>query len=171
LNLPRAERLALLEREGSELPLKTQAELLSLNRSSLYYPPVRPSPEEVALKHRIDELYTAHPYFGSRRITAVLRLEMLINRKRVQRQMREMGLQAIYPGPNLSRRHREHAIYPYLLRNVRVTHSNHVWGIDGRPYGRLMNASRDATHHQGWVSSPWRFRTPSRSGLVSFQGT
>jgi putative transposase len=60
--LTRAERLSLVERDTAELPLVTQTELLSLNRSSLYYCPVAPSPQEVALKHRIDEIYTDRPY-------------------------------------------------------------------------------------------------------------
>jgi putative transposase len=62
----------LVERQGAELPLKTQAQLLNLNRTSLYYTAVPPAPEEVAIKHRIDELYTAHPFYGSRKIAVVL---------------------------------------------------------------------------------------------------
>ena len=129
-NLSRAERLALMERETKELPLKTQANLLSLNRSSLYYQPVSPSAEEIAIKHRIDEIYTQYPFYGSRRISAVLRREMTINRKAVQRHMREMGIAGICPGPNLSKRNTEHLIYPYLLRHIESSHPNHIWGID-----------------------------------------
>jgi len=70
--LSRSERLALVERSGSELSLSVQADLLSLSRASLYYQPVPPAPEEVALKHRIDELYTTYPFYGSRRITVAL---------------------------------------------------------------------------------------------------
>jgi putative transposase len=128
--MSRDERVALVEREGAELPLKTQAELLSLNRTSLYYWPVPPSPEEVAIKHRIDKIYTDHPYYGSRKITAVLQREMAINRKAVQRHMREMGIAGICPGPNLSKRRQDHQVYPYLLRNLRISYPNHVWGID-----------------------------------------
>ena len=112
-------------------PLSRQAELLSLSRSSLYYQPVLPSVEEVALKHRIDEIYTASPFFGSRRIMVQLRREgQLINRKAVQRHMREMGLAGICPGPNLSQRNQAHPVYPYLLRQVTAAYPNHVWGID-----------------------------------------
>lgn len=129
--LTRDERLALLDWGKRELPLKTQAELLGLNRSGLYYTPKPPSPEELALKRAIDEIYTKYPFFGSRRITAVLRREgRTINRKAVQRQMREMGLEAVYPGPNLSRRNQEHKVFPYLLRNVTIQASNAVWGTD-----------------------------------------
>ena len=113
------------------LPLSVQAELLGVSRASLYYQPVAPSPEEVALKHRIDEIYTAHPFYGSRRITAHLRREgQLINRKHVQRHMREMGIEAIYPGPNLSKRRQDHQVYPYLLRGLRINQPDLVWGID-----------------------------------------
>jgi putative transposase len=135
--LSRAERQALVERDPSHapdtLPLSVQAELLSLSRSSLYYQPrpegSRPSVEEVTLKHRIDELYTAYPFYGSRRITAQLRREgQVINRKAVQRPMQEMGIMGICPGPNLSRRNQEHRVYPYLLRQVTAAYPNHVWG-------------------------------------------
>jgi putative transposase len=123
--------VALVERDERELPLSLQAELLSLSRSSLYYQPVLPSAEEVTLKHRIDELYTAYPFYGSRRITAQLRRDgLVINRKTVQRHMQEMGFAGICPGPNLSRRNQGHQVYPYLLRHVTAAYPNHVWGID-----------------------------------------
>lgn len=120
-----------MEREGSELPLKVQAELLGVARSQLYRVGAKPSAEEVELKHRIDELYTAHPFYGSRRMTAVLQQDgVVVNRKRVQRYMREMGIAGICPGPNHSRRNVEHRIYPYLLRHVTSQEPNHIWGID-----------------------------------------
>jgi putative transposase len=104
-SLSRAERLALIERDGAELPLTVQAELLGISRRSLYYQPTGPSQEEVQIKHRIDEIYTEMPYYGSRRMVAQLRQDgYTINRKTVQRHMREMGIMAIFPGPNLSRR-------------------------------------------------------------------
>ncbi len=138
----RTERLALVERAEAELSLKSQAELLSLSRSSLYYQPVPPTAEEIRLKHRIDELYTCYPFYGSRRIRAMLRREgWRINRKRVKRCMREMGLVAVYPGPNLSKPAPGHKIYPYLLRNVVADYPNHIWGID-ITYIRLQ---------QGWM--------------------
>jgi putative transposase len=92
---------------------------------------VPPPSEEVAIKHRIDELYTAHPFYGSRKIRVLLLPTFgPINRKRVQRYMREMGIAGIHPGPNLSKRNLAHAIYPYLLRHVTASRPNHVWGID-----------------------------------------
>lgn len=129
--LSRDERLALIDRESEELPLSVQTQLLGLNRTSLYYRPVPPSAEEIALKHRIDQLYTDHPYYGSRKITEQLRREgILVNRKAVMRHMHEMGLAAIYPGPNLSKRAHQAAIYPYLLANITASSPNHVWGLD-----------------------------------------
>ncbi len=109
----------------------TQAELLNLSRASLYYKPLPPSTQEVAIKHRIDEIYTQYPFYGSRRITVLLRRERYqVCRNTVHRYMREMGPAAIYPGPNLSKRELAHRPHPYLLRGLKVTHPNHVWGID-----------------------------------------
>ena len=131
LSLTRPERLALVERSDSELPLTTQAHLLGLSRSSLYYQPVGPSQEEVQIKHRIDAIYTNYPFYGSRRIAAQLQLEELSpGRTTVQRYMQEMGIAAISPRPNLSRRHPEHQVYPYLLRHITSQSPNHVWGVD-----------------------------------------
>ena len=133
------ERRGLLE-PAAELPIVTQAELLGVSRSSLYYQPAPPSPEEVAIKHRIDELYTEYPFYGSRRIAAAMRREgMPINRKAVQRHMREMGIAAIYPGPNTSKRRLEHQVYPYLLRGLKVSYPDHVWGVD-ITYVRMQTA-------------------------------
>lgn len=113
------------------MPLSLQAKLLGVSRSSLYYQPVAPSAEEIALKHRIDAIYTAYPFYGSRRMTEQVRREgWPITRKAVQRHMREMGLEAIYPGPNLSKRRQQDQIYPYLLRSLTIARPNQVWGID-----------------------------------------
>jgi hypothetical protein len=101
----------MIERTNNPLSLKSQAELLSLSRSSLYYRPKAPSAQEVQAKRRIDEIYTAHPFLGSRKITVLLRKEMQISRPTVQRYMREMGITAIYPAPRLSQPHPEHKIY------------------------------------------------------------
>src|SRR5215470_11463760 len=110
------------------LPLGVQADLLGISRSSLYYRPRPSSAEEVALKHRIDAIYTQYPFYGSRRIAAHLRREgVSVNRKAVQRHMREMGIAGICPGPNLSRRAHGEQVYPYLLGNVRASYPNHFW--------------------------------------------
>lgn len=129
--MSRTERLALIEREGSELAVVTQCELLGLQRSGLYYQPVAPNQADLQLKHRIDEMYTATPFYGVRKITAQLHAEgWLVNHKAVARHMQEMGLRAIAPGPNLSKRAQQHAIYPYLLRGLVIDKVNQVWGVD-----------------------------------------
>jgi putative transposase len=111
--------------------LRLQTELLSLSRSSLYYQPRPPSTEEVRLKHRIDEVYTQSPFYGARKIAAQLQREgMGINRKTVGRYMSEMGIAAVYPGPNLSKRNQKEGVYPYLLRHITSAYPNHIWGID-----------------------------------------
>jgi putative transposase len=121
----------MLEWEHSQLPLVTQARLLGLSRSSLYYDPSGPSAKEIAIKHRIDEIYTQHPIYGSRRMTAVLQREgWSISRPTVQNYMREMCIAGIAPGPNTSQPGPEHKIYPYLLRNLEIRRPNQVWGLD-----------------------------------------
>jgi putative transposase len=108
-----------------------QTELLSLSRSSLYDQPRPPRAEEVQLKHRIDEVYTQSPFYGARRIAAQLQREgMGSNRKTVARYMQEMGIAAIYPGPNVSKRNQKEGIYPYLFRHITSAYPNHIWGID-----------------------------------------
>jgi putative transposase len=86
----------------------------------------------VAINHAIDEIYTAHPAYGSRRIAVVRATDyqLIVNRKAVQRHMREMGIAGISPGPTLNRRDPEHQVYPYLLRGVTAAHPNHLWSID-----------------------------------------
>ncbi len=121
----------MLERVGSDLTLSNQSDLLSVSRSSLYYIARLPSELEVGVKHRIDEIYTAHPFYGSRRVVHTLREEGFdIGRDAVRRFMREMGIAAIYPAPNLSKPEPENKVYPYLLRGVTSGYPNHIWGID-----------------------------------------
>ena len=130
-----------MEKDNLQLPLKTQVELLGISYSSLFYQPVLPSLRELTIKRRIDEIYTAHPFYGSRKITAVLRPEIMVSRPTVQAYMREMGIFALVPGPNTSKPAPQHQIYPYLLRHVRAERPNHIWGID-ITYIRLQ---------QGWL--------------------
>jgi putative transposase len=121
----------MVEWAGAELPLSEQAELLSVSRSSLYYDPRPPAAREVAIKHRIDALYTEHPYYGARRMAYTLGMEgLVVDRKTARAYMQQMGLEAIYPNPNLSKPAPEHRIYPYLLRNLTSSYPNHVWGVD-----------------------------------------
>jgi putative transposase len=111
--------------------VRRQCELLGLSRSSLYYEPGGEAAEDLRLMRLIDELYTARPYFGSRRMTIRLNeREEGVNRKRVQRLMRLMGLEAIYPKPRLSLAGKGHRLYPYLLRGVTVERRDQVWSTD-----------------------------------------
>lgn len=120
----------MLEKDNRQISLRTQAKWLGISYSSLFYKPVLPTERELLIKRRIDEIYTTWPFYGSRRITAVLRSEFKVSRPTVQAYMREMGIEGIAPGPNTSRPAPEHQIYPYLLRNVIAKRPNHIWGID-----------------------------------------
>jgi putative transposase len=105
------ERRALVDHDDPVLPVVAQCRLLKIARSTLYYRPAPVSTDDLALMRRMDELYLAYPFYGSRRMVAVLRREgLVINRKRVRRLMWLMGLEAIYQKPNTSRRHPEHKV-------------------------------------------------------------
>ena len=103
-----------------------QCELIGLSRSTCYYDAVGENEENLLLMRRIDEQYLKAPFFGSRKMAEVLGY----NRKRIQRLMRLMGLQAIYPQKRTTWPGAGHKIYPYLLRNVPITHPDHVWSTD-----------------------------------------
>jgi len=114
-----------------QLSMRRQCELLGVNRSSLYYDPVEIAAEELALMRRMDELHLKHPFFGSRMMAQTLKQKGLeINRKHVQRLMRVMSLESAAPKPNTSKPAPEHAVYPYLLRNLTVSRINQVWAAD-----------------------------------------
>ena len=108
------------------MTIARQCELLELPRSTRYYRPVGESAANLALMRRIDEQYLQTPFYGSRRMAAVL----AANRKRVQRLMRTMGIEAIYPRRRTTWPGAGHKIYPYLLRNVAVLRPDHVWSTD-----------------------------------------
>ena len=123
----------MVEWDHPTINIKRQADLLSINRTSVYRSSQKrtESLENIQLMHAIDELYTRYPFFGYRRMTTKLREKGWdVNRKRVRRLMRLMGIQAIYPKPNLSKR--LHAKYrqPYLLRGLNISYPDQVWGID-----------------------------------------
>lgn len=123
------------------LSVSRQAGLLGISRSGLYYRAVV-DPLELMLMRLIDETYTAFPYYGSRRIQAQLRRAGLpACRERIQRLMRLMGIEAIYPRRSTSAPHPDHRVYPYLLRNVVIERVNQVWSCD-ITYIRLK---------QGWL--------------------
>lgn len=113
------------------MSIARQCELLGLSRSSFYYEPAAVSAANLALMQRIDRLYTDRPFFGSRKMTAWLQREgHPVNRKRVQRLMRLMGLEAIYPKPRLSAAGHGHKVFPYLLRGVTIDRPDQVWSTD-----------------------------------------
>lgn len=122
----------MIEREeSSPVSVRKQCELLELNRSSLYYEPVPLSEADLQLMNVIDEEFTQRPCLGARQMKWRLRdLGYWIGRKRTRRLMRLMGLEAVFPKKNTSRRNPEHPIYPYLLRDVVIARPNQVWSMD-----------------------------------------
>jgi len=114
-----------------KLPRTRRCELLCVPRSSAYYESAREDTEDAALMRSIDKIHLRLPFYGSRRIVDELADEdKRVNRKRVQRLMRRMGLAALYPKANTSRRHHAHRVYPYLLRGLTVDRPNQVWCAD-----------------------------------------
>ena len=110
---------------------KTATSLMGLSRSAYYYMPVPEDPFDLLLMRVIDAQFTRTPYYGVRKITAWLKREDYeVNQKRVRRLMRLMGLEAIYPKPNMSKAFKGHKKYPYLLRDLIIDHPNQVWSTD-----------------------------------------
>src|SRR6201994_2955492 len=125
------DRRGMLDRADQALSIRRQCMLLGIARSGVYRPPRPANDDDLALMRRIDELFTAWPFLGSRRMTAMLKAEGLeVNRKRVQRLMREMGIAALGPKPNTTKPAPGHKIFPYLLRNLIIERPNHVWAAD-----------------------------------------
>jgi len=121
----------MIDHDQPSLSVRRQCELLAISRSGLYYEPVATSPDELALMRRLDELHLKYPFYGSRKLSLELRNEGRdANRKRVQRLMRVMGLEAMAPKPKISEPHPEHAVYPYLLRGLKISRVNQVWATD-----------------------------------------
>jgi putative transposase len=121
----------MIDRERREPSVRRQCELLRLSRSGLYYEPEPTSLEQLALMRRIDELHLKYPFYGSRKLSDALRKEGFeANRKRIQRLMRLMGMEAIAPKPATSEPHPEHVAYPYLLRGLTISRVNQVWATD-----------------------------------------
>jgi putative transposase len=111
--------------------VRQQCELLELNRSSYYYEPAQADPADVELMNRIDRLHTESPFYGSRKLAVKLSTpDAPVNRKRVTRLMRVMGLEALYCRPKTTVAGRCHKVYPYLLRSVAITRPNQVWSAD-----------------------------------------
>jgi putative transposase len=125
------DRRAKLDRDHPQLSIRRQCAMLGLARSGVYRLPHRAKDDDLLLMRRIDELFTRWPFLGSRRMTAMLRADGIpINRKRVQRLMRRMGIAALGPKPRTSKPAPGHTIYPYLLRELTIERANQVWSAD-----------------------------------------
>jgi putative transposase len=125
------DRRRLIERDCGKLSVRRQCALLGLACSGVYRPPAPANDNELALMRRIDELFTAWPFLGSRRMTAMLRANGEdLNRKRVRRLMRKMGIAALGPKPRTSKPTPGHKIFPYLLRDLVIARPNQVWCAD-----------------------------------------
>ena len=121
----------MIEPLNQQLSISRQCTMMNVSRSSHYYHPTPINPEDLELMRKIDELYTQDPSLGSRSINRQLRRQgKKVNRKRIQRLMRLMGIEAVYPKPRTSRPHPQHRIYPYLLRDLTIERSNQVWAAD-----------------------------------------
>ena len=121
----------LIEWNCREVSLSTQCDLLSISKGALYYKPITMDPFSVAVMAFIDRQHMQTPFYGSRKLVVELgKNGYIVNRKRVQRLMREMGISAIYPKRSLSQRNKAHKIYPYLLKDVKIDTPNFVWSTD-----------------------------------------
>jgi putative transposase len=121
----------MLEKGHRGISIRRQCALLGMNRATAYYRARAVAPDHLALREEIDRQYTATPYYGVPRMTAHLRRAgWIVNRKRVRRLMRSMGLAAIYPKPRLSAPNPAHRVYPYLLRDVTVNRADQAWASD-----------------------------------------
>ena len=121
----------MVERADPVLPVSRRCRLLAVPRSAVYRKPAEVSAEDLALMALLDRQYLARPYYGSRRMAAWLATQgHVVNRKRVQRLMRLLGLVAIYQRPNTSKPAATHKIYPYLLGRLTIERVNHVWCAD-----------------------------------------
>jgi len=121
----------MVDRTHIELPVTRQCELVGVSRATVYREPTSPSNEDLSFMRLIDEEHLRHPFYGSRRMTLWLRSQgHPVNRKRIERLMRWMGLEGMAPGPSTSRPHPQHPVYPYLLRDLQISRANHVWATD-----------------------------------------
>lgn len=123
----------MIEPGHPQISIRRQCELVGLNRSTFYHTPAQESEFNLYLMRLIDEQYTKTPFYGYLRMTASLRRPphgCRVNHKRVQRLMRKMGLQAVYPKPRTSIPAQGHKVYPYLLRDMAITRPNEVWSAD-----------------------------------------
>ncbi len=125
------DRRAMVERPGKDLSVRRQCALVGVTRAGVYRAKPLAGADDLAVMRRIDELHLELPFYGSRRMTFELNKEGRgVNRKRVRRLMRVMGIEALVPRPGTSKAAPGHKIYPYLLRGLKIVEPNHVWAAD-----------------------------------------
>jgi putative transposase len=131
LNFTTDQKRKLIEWNNQKISLCRQCELLSLSKGALYYEPVKRDQFSLSIMGFIDRQHIKTPFFGSRKMVAALqRCGYIVNRKRVQRLMKLMGIRTIYPKRSLSQKSKAHKIYPYLLKDIKIDNPNYVWSID-----------------------------------------
>jgi len=148
------DRRALIDRDRREPSIRRQCALIGVARSGVYRKPPSANANDLALMRRLDELFTAWPFLGSRRMAALRRAEgQPVNRKRVQRLMRKMGIAALGPKPRTTKPAPGHKIFPYLLRNPAIDRANQVWAADITPaFAGAGSMSRSVAGFSIW----WR---------------
>jgi len=149
-----AEKCRCIEPDHPSLSIVRQCKLIGLPRASYYRGGAlgEETPENLELMRMIDEEYTRHPFYGSRKMRDwLLRQGHVVNRKRVRRLMRKMGLASVAPKPNTSRPAPAHKIYPYLLRGLQIEHTDQVWCAD-ITYIRLAHGFVYLTAVMDWYS-------------------
>jgi putative transposase len=125
------QRALLLDKEGSKLSLRHQCNILDINRSSLYYEPVKPSIYDIALEKAVRYQYLKTPFYGHIKTTKALQqMGFKVGWKKVRSLRKQFGIEAIYPKPNLSKPRKENIRYPYLLKGLEICRVNQVWSTD-----------------------------------------
>ena len=164
------DRRAMLDRADRTLSPRRQCALLGVARSGVSRPGKPANDNDAALMRRIDELFTAWPFLGSRRMTAMLRADgVFVNRKRVQRLMRLMGSRRSGRDARTSKPAPDHRIYPYLLRNLTIERANHVWAADiSVPSGARDGVRTDQRTNDCAVGSRRAFQTRRHSSLKRY---
>ena len=148
--------------QAEPLSIARQCELLDIPRSTFYHVPQPVSEDDLELMKLIDRCHTELPFYGSRRIKGWLKDEgIAVNRKRIQRLMRTMGIMAVYPKQKLSQPNPAHRVYPYLLRNLTIDRPNQVWAADITYLPKLMGTSGFWTKRCTTISSGYTITRPS----------
>jgi putative transposase len=128
---PREIRQQWIDPLNKDLSVRRQCDLLQVNRSTIYYKAHGTSVDDTSLLNEIRDIWERYPFYGYRRITVELQSKGYdVNHKRIQRLMKMGGIQAIYPGPNTSRRNKLHAVHPYLLKDLPILKVNQAWMVD-----------------------------------------